>query len=101
MQDDPAQYWQDLTENYRQMSDGELLELSAKPEDLTEIARQVLRDEMDRRKIEARKPSEPTVIVLLCDCESNDQAWYLFEKLKSKGIESWVREVTAASADVR
>jgi len=101
MQDDPARYWQDLTENYRQMSDGELLELSAQPEDLTEIARQVLAEEMNRRKIEVRKPSEPTVVVLLCDCESNDQAWYLFETLKSNGIESWVREVTAANADLR
>ena len=144
MQDDPARYWQDLTENYRQMSDGELLELSAKPEDLTEIARQVLRDEINRRKIEVRKSSPPTVRrpqldfnpsthfdrvggpfrdhhapvpdleetddeipreytwkVLLCDCESNDHARYLFETLKRNGIESWVREVSPASTDLR
>ena len=144
MQDDPARYWQDLTENYRQMSDGELLELWAKPEDLTEIARQVLCDEMNRRKIEVRKPSQPTFVrppvdydpsthfysvggpfrdhhapvpdceetddetpraytwkALLCDCESNDHAWCLFETLKRHGIESWVRQVSAASTDLR
>jgi hypothetical protein len=52
MHDDPARYWQDLTENYRRMSDGELLELSATPEDLTEVARQVLRDEMKLRRLD-------------------------------------------------
>jgi hypothetical protein len=57
MQDDPARYWQDLTENYRQMSDGELLELGTKPEDLTEIARQVLRDEMRRRRLDEEAPA--------------------------------------------
>jgi hypothetical protein len=53
MPDDPIRYWQDLTENYRQMSDGELLELADKPEDLTDVARQALRDEMNRRRLEA------------------------------------------------
>jgi len=53
MPDDPIRYWQDLTENYRQMSDGELLELADKPEDLTDVARQALRDEMKRRGLEA------------------------------------------------
>src|ERR1700676_4705769 len=61
MQDDPFRYWQDLTENYRQMSDGELLELAAKPEDLTDVARQVLRDEMRKRRLnESRPPDVPT-----------------------------------------
>src|SRR6059058_867207 len=54
MQEDPVRYWQDLTDNYAQMSDGELLELAAKPEDLTEVARQVLRDEMGRRRLDKR-----------------------------------------------
>ena len=57
MHDDPARYWQDLTDNYRRMSDGELLELAEKPEDLTEVAQQVLRDEMRLRKLELRQPS--------------------------------------------
>jgi len=57
MPDDPVQYWQDLTENYRQMSDGELLELAGAPEDLTEVARQVLRDELKLRKLDRPQPS--------------------------------------------
>jgi hypothetical protein len=52
-QEDPVRYWQDLTANYRQMSDGELLQLSEKPEELTEVARQVLGDEMKLRKLSA------------------------------------------------
>jgi hypothetical protein len=42
---------QRLQENYRGMSDGELLELAAKPEDLTEMAQQALRGEMAARKL--------------------------------------------------
>jgi hypothetical protein len=63
MQDDPVRYWQDLTANYAQMSDGELLELAEKPEDLTEIAQQVLRDEMGRRKLERKRQRPPVVTV--------------------------------------
>lgn len=61
MPDDPAQYWQDLTANYRQMSDGELLELAAKPDELTDVAQQVLRDEMKLRKLTAttQEPAAP------------------------------------------
>ena len=60
MQDDPVRYWQDLTENYRQMSDGELLELAAKPEDLTDVAQQVLRDEMKLRRLTTKAPASAT-----------------------------------------
>ena len=144
MQDDPVRYWQDVTDNYRRMSDGELLELAEKPEDLTDVAQQVLRDEMRRRKLkrEERRPApvlplaaidpsthfdhvggpfrdhhappprfgeadeddtslDYTWKTLLCDCESNLHAWQLFEALKRAGIESWVREVSPASTDIR
>jgi hypothetical protein len=57
MQDDPQRYWRDLTENYRQMSDGELLELGESRGDLTEMAQQVLRDEMKRRGLDEAKPA--------------------------------------------
>lgn len=56
MQDDPVRYWQDLTGNYARMSDGELLELDARPEDLTEVAQQALRDEMNKRGLAKAKP---------------------------------------------
>jgi hypothetical protein len=141
MHDDPLRYWQDVTENYRQMSDGQLLQLAANPEDLTDVAQQVLRDEMRLRKLDQRQESpsgsspprrsghhiggvfrdhyipsdselpagdeedlepqpEYTWKTLLCDCESNDQAWQLREALKRHGIESWVRAVPAYSMDV-
>jgi len=61
MHADPAQYWQDLTANYRQMSDGELLELAEKPEELTEVAQQVLRDEMRLRRLTLAKPELPKI----------------------------------------
>lgn len=62
MQDDAVRYWQDLSENYRQMSDGELLELAEKPEDLTEVARQVLHDEMRRRALDEKRSAQVNAI---------------------------------------
>jgi hypothetical protein len=58
MPDDPQRYWRDLTENYRQMSDGELLELGESRGDLTEMAQQVLGDEMRKRGLHESKPAE-------------------------------------------
>lgn len=40
-----------LQANYREMSDGELLRLAAKPDELTDAAREVLRGEMAGRKL--------------------------------------------------
>ena len=48
-----SQMLQRLQENYREMSDGELLGLAAQPEDLTETAREVLRGEMAARGLKA------------------------------------------------
>jgi hypothetical protein len=46
-----SQMWARLQERYREMSDGELLEMAASPEDLTDVAQQVLRGEMASRKL--------------------------------------------------
>ncbi len=53
-----SQVLQRLQVNYRGMSDGELLELAAKPDDLTEMAQQALRGELAARKlkVEAARP---------------------------------------------
>lgn len=69
MPDDPQRYWRDLTENYRQMSDGELLELAESRGDLTEMAQQVLRDEMRKRGLNEPNPDEkkPAAAVKLFD----------------------------------
>jgi hypothetical protein len=61
MQDDPVRYWKDLSENYRRMSDGELLELAEKPEDLTDVAQQVLRDEMRKRRLDEKPAPAPAI----------------------------------------
>jgi hypothetical protein len=48
---DSAREWRRLTEQYRAMSDDELLHLAADFSDLTEAAKQVLRDEMRNRHL--------------------------------------------------
>src|ERR1035438_8581951 len=61
MQADPMAEWQRLTQLYREMGDGELEELDAGKDDLTNVAKQVLRDEMKKRRLdEPRGPgTEP------------------------------------------
>src|ERR1035438_7600590 len=52
MQGDPGTDWQQLAEHYREMYDGELLNLAADSADLTEVARQVLEQELRKRGLE-------------------------------------------------
>lgn len=47
---------QRLQSHYGQMSDGELLEVAARPEDLTDMAVEVMRGEMARRNLKAESP---------------------------------------------
>ncbi len=49
MQVDPMETWRRLTTHYAGMSEGELLNLAADYHHLTDMARQVLRDEMRKR----------------------------------------------------
>lgn len=49
MFEDPAQQWRELTAHYAAMWDEELLNLAREYNDLTEMAKQVLRDEMKKR----------------------------------------------------
>jgi len=51
------QEWRRLAENYAQMWDDELLNLAADYKDLTDMAKQLLRDEMKKRRL--RDPSAP------------------------------------------
>jgi hypothetical protein len=118
MQADPIEEWQRLTQLYREMNDGELEELDADKADLTEVAQQVLRDEMKKRGLdreinspgryatpqwnshgdtpadgeaseEGDLPVEYTWKTLLCECEDQEQAWQIREVLRQAGIESW------------
>ena len=56
MHEDTIADWQRLTQLYGEMGDGELEELNACIGDLTEVAQQVLRDEMKKRGL-----NEPSV----------------------------------------
>jgi hypothetical protein len=58
MQIDPAAEWQRLTPLYREMCDEELLSLAAEMNDLTEMAQQVLRDELRRRGLSDGPPRQ-------------------------------------------
>lgn len=114
---DPMQNWRSLTENYAQRSDGELLALAEDFRDLTDMARQVLRDEMRKRNLgdpqsDAWTPPPSTVAqqdssdsenaisdgsrdefdwkhVLRDNC-SREEASQIFEVLKRAGIECWI-----------
>jgi predicted RNA-binding Zn-ribbon protein involved in translation (DUF1610 family) len=57
MHTDPLVEWQRLTQLYREMGDGELEALDADKTDLTEVAQQVLSDEIRKRGLD--KPDGP------------------------------------------
>jgi len=59
MQADPITEWQRLTELYREMGDGELEELNAGIDELTDVAKQVLRDEMKKRELDEPRGTNP------------------------------------------
>jgi hypothetical protein len=48
-----------LQEQYGEMSDGELLDMAAKPDDLTDVALEVLRGEMTHRGLKPGAAAEP------------------------------------------
>ena len=52
-----SQGWERLRALYGQMSDGELLEMAAKPEELTDMAQQALRSEMTSRNLKLERDS--------------------------------------------
>ncbi len=110
MQIDPMENWRQLTGHYAQMTDGELLNLAGDFDNLTDMARQVLRDEMKKRGLgdpqsitaneaglmqDAGAGDSPTTATyvwknLLCECEGQEQARQIVEVLRRAGIESWI-----------
>jgi hypothetical protein len=58
---DPATEWRRLSEHYRSLSDAELRELGADSADLTEVAQQVLHDEMKTRGLGEPGTNSPDV----------------------------------------
>jgi hypothetical protein len=62
MQGNPIADWQNLTEHYRTLCDEELLELAADLVDLTETAKEVLRNEMKNRGLrEPQVKADPQI----------------------------------------
>lgn len=110
MQIDPMENWRRLTGHYAQMTDGELLNLAGDFQDLTDTARDVLRDEMKKRGLgdpqaitaddagpfqdadeEDASPAMTYVWKnLLCECNGREQAQQISEVLRQAGIESWI-----------
>jgi hypothetical protein len=82
MQADPLAEWQRLTQLYREMGDGVLEELDADKGDLTEVAQQVLGDEIRKRGLD--KPSGP----------SNET-----DASKRFGISPWSRNGDSSAAE--
>lgn len=112
------QQWRRLTKLYGDMYDGQLLELAATFNDLTEMAKTVLRDELRKRGLgdplapgwsalaqrkaqdeealepaqaaAAEKPVEYTWKVPLCECNLSIEALQVAETLKRAGIQCWL-----------
>jgi hypothetical protein len=59
MQTDPGTEWRRLTSLYAEKSDQELIDLSEDFGNLTDVAQQVLRDEMRRRKLDTPQLKPP------------------------------------------
>jgi len=113
----PDQQWRRLTKLYGEMYDGQLLELAATFNDLTEMAKTVLRDELRKRALgdplapgwspeaqlkahEALEPAETgigekpvvefTWKVPLCECNLSIEALQIAETLRRAGIQCWL-----------
>ncbi len=117
MQIDPVIEWRRLSEHYRALSEEQLRELAHDYADLTETAQQALRAEMSSRGLgapmwsdapQARvQPAGSSAVLnedgvadgplvdytwktLLCECDTDEQAWQISEMLRQAGIESWI-----------
>jgi len=118
MSESQDQEWRRLTELYADKYDGELIELASSLNDLTEMAKTVLRDELRKRGLgdplapggfakmrsqtvaeqaldapeadaEGKSP-DYTWKVLLCECNDSIEAWQVGETLKRAGLDCWI-----------
>jgi hypothetical protein len=117
MQSNSAEEWLRLSALYGEMGEIELRDLAHGYDGLTEVAQQVLREEMRKRDLgdpaappppvhSAARPVAPTGPesadgepedefeltwkTQLCECEEREQAWQIREVLTRHGIESWL-----------
>jgi hypothetical protein len=120
MPESPEQEWRRITELYADMHDEQLLELAGSFNDLTDMAKTVLRDELRKRDLgdplspnfsavarshadaqraidaaqseAAGKSIDYTWKVLLCECDDKAHAWQLKQALRRAGIDCWVED---------
>jgi hypothetical protein len=87
MNNDPVKEWQRLTRLYSEMQNDELRELATNLADLTDIAQQVLQDELRRRGLNSKDPSKmPSIASSDTENASQDDSsaeealpWILYE----------------------
>lgn len=129
---------QRLSEHYAQMYDAEILSLAAGADDLTDVAKQVLANELKKRGLteegsapderpgtagymppppaawetplgmspDGESDDEPqdshgfTWKTLLCECETREQAWQVFEVLRRAGVQSWIEAPQSYSLEL-
>jgi hypothetical protein len=112
---DPASEWRRLTELYRQMSDGELLNLARQKSELTDVAQQCLGSEMSVRGLklhpeksetppEPPRPLDPAYdedreLVELCEVWSLPDALQLQILLDRAGIPFFIGPEKATGVD--
>jgi hypothetical protein len=99
---------QRLQSSYGQMSDGELLELAARPDDLTDIGLEVLRGEMQRRRLQPKAAAPPIAGEVYKPVRAGSAPLMTFhdaiaageacEHLEEAGISVEVRDVSAKVA---
>jgi hypothetical protein len=125
MAETPDQEWRRLTKLYSEMYDGQLLELAASLNDLTQMGKTVLRDELRKRDLgdplapgwlaqqrmqehehealeaaeadAANKPIEYTWKVPLCECGLSIEARQIAATLRRAGIQCWMNGPQFAS----
>jgi hypothetical protein len=104
---DPEQERQRLTELYAQMSEGELLKVCDKPLSLSEVARQVLRFEFERRGLDsALLDSEPATdsveyreLTMIRRYRDLPEALLAKTSLESTGIECFLADENIVRVD--
>jgi ribosomal protein S27E len=101
MEINPAEDWHSLTDHYRTMLDGELEELADSIDDLTETAREVLRNEMRNRGLgepgaarravqrPANDPDERWVSAVALDASGGESSEAGHDEESTSGDQTW------------
>jgi len=78
MDNNPAEDWKSLTDNYREMCDEELLGLADSIDDLTDTAKLILESELRMRGLELPKPQPPPAPVVSSNAKAKSEIPYRY-----------------------